>query len=196
MNKLRAIFVVALLFALPFSFFGCKAEPETTTVTSTISVNQTITLTSTYTASPQTTTKTEVKTVTETVSKTATTDTTTKPVTTTTKPITTTETRTDLAGVELEIQYVGMAQWDFVISDIIISASPTEVFVKFNVNTVYRKNAFVYVEYYDANEVLIGTSQTVEVKIAQAGSAKTTEIPFSIDNPSKISKIILVVDEE
>lgn len=194
MNKLYAILVFTLLFTLLFSFTGCTAGPETTTVTSTVNApNQTVTSTSTVTVPPQTTTVTEFQTVTTTLSETITTESTSN---TTTTSQTTTETRTELTGVEVVFQYGGMAEWDFVISNIVLSATSTEVFVKLNVNSMYQKSAFITVKFYDADEVLLGTSQTVEVRITQAGTVKTTEILFSIANPSSVSKIILVVNDE
>jgi len=191
MNKLRAIFVVALLFALPFSFFGCKAEPETTTVTSTISVNQTITLTSTYTASPQTTTKTEVKTVTETVSKTATTDTTTKPVTTTTKPITTTETRTEIPEMEIEIVYEGEAKVWVEIIDVAGFVTSTEVIITGKGQNVLPCKYNIQGIFYNDSGVEIGSSPILAIKAVPGN--KPFEIQFTTPDPLSIKKCILII---
>jgi hypothetical protein len=107
----------------------------------------------------------------------------------------TTEPKTTLEGVTTEVQYEGMAEWDFVISQIVLTASSTEINVKLNVNSMYQKTAYIKAQFYDINDAVLGTSTSVEVRIMQAGTVKSAKIEFPIDNVSKVKKCIIVVSE-
>jgi hypothetical protein len=107
----------------------------------------------------------------------------------------TTGVQTTLEGIITEVQYEGMAEWDFVISQIILTASSTEINVKFNVNSMYQKTAYIKAQFLDKNDTILGTSSNVEVRIMQAGTVKSAKIEFPIDNVSKVKKCILLVSE-
>lgn len=182
--------IIVLPIILSLGICGCKTQPVTTTVSTTVTVpTQTITSTNTITAAPQTITVTKTETITETNLVT--------PVTTSPASISaTSEVKSTLSGVETEVQYAGMAKWDFVIDNIIVTASSTDVFVKLDIKSMYQKSAYIEAQFYDANDNMLGVSSVVEVRIAQAGSVKTVEIKFSLDAPSRVTKCILVISEE
>jgi hypothetical protein len=191
MNKLCFIFCILTICFLPV-LIGCKPEYVTTTVVMTTTPQaQTITSIKTVTAIPQTSTITETITITK-ISSPATSTT----LTTSTSHSSITETKTILSNVKKEIQYVGSANWDFVVNNITVKATSKSIFVSFDVNSMYQKSAFVKVEFYDINETMIGISSVVEVRIIQAGSVISSEVQFIIDDPSAVAKCIIVVSEE
>ena len=189
MKKTYTIVFSLLIFSI-LTIVGCKAETVTTTIVSTVTPQaSTLTTTKTVTGIPQTSTITDIKTITTTILQSTSAN-------TTSSTASNTETQTELSGVETEVQFIGMAEWDFVISNVSVSSTSNEVFVKLNVNSMYQISAFIEVEYYDAGGTILGTSDIVEVKIIQAGTVRTAEIRFSIDDPSEIAKCIIKVSEE
>lgn len=195
MNKIYIV-VCTLMGTALFCLIGCTAEPITTTAITTITAPaQTVTKTSTIIVTPQKITTTTTKIVTETVSATITGTPAASIVTSPTTSSSATELRTEITGVEVEIQYEGTVQSHVGVNEYNVYSTATSIIVEANITSFQRYTINIFGEFYDAADSLLGTSSEMTIMLPGMPGYGVAEIEYITEDTATVKKCIIVISE-